>query len=305
MSKPTIIITGVTGFIGKRVAEYFLNQDFFVIAPIRNYRLVNFKRKNLILCKYENLETIVFTKKIDYIFHFASLTSVNHSDQNLIYKTNIDLANFIGKLSKKCNPRMIIFTSTISVYGEVLDSLLSFHTQINEDGVDAYGKSKLIAENILGNFSADNQFRLVVFRLPGVIGYGSHSNLISRVIKTLLSENQEPLMLINPQNLFNNIIDINTLISYINKLISPNYKKFEQIKTIIACKEPMKIIDVTKLIIRKMGLEESKSNKIIWKVSKLNSFTIDSNHQNKFLLHPITTNKCINNICQDMSNFKK
>ena len=105
--------------------------------------------------------------------------------------------------------------------------------------------------------------------------------------------------------MFNNIIDINTFISYINKLISPNYKDFQQIKTIIACKEPMQIIDVTKLIINKMDLDESKSKKIIWKLSKLNSFTIDSNYQNKFLLQPITTNKCIRNICEDISNSKK
>ncbi len=305
MVKQTIIITGISGFIGKRVAEYFLNQDYFVIAPLRSSQLGNSKRKNLLLCKYENLESIAFKRKIDYIFHFASLTSVNHSDQNLIYKTNIDLANFISKLAKICNPRIIFFTSTISVYGEVLDSLLSFNTDINEDSVDAYGKSKLIAENILNNCAINNQYRLVIFRLPGVIGYGSHSNLISRVIKTLLSENPEPLKLINPQNLFNNIIDINTFISYINKLISPNYKDFEQIKTIIACKKPMKLIDITKLIINKMDLDESKSKKIIWKLSKLNSFTIDSNYQNKFLLEPITTNKCIRNICEDISNSKK
>tara|TARA_A100001011_G_scaffold394312_1_gene486393 strand:- start:4138 stop:5055 length:918 start_codon:yes stop_codon:yes gene_type:complete len=304
LSKQTIIITGITGFIGQRVTEYFLNQDFFVIAPVRSYKSGLSKRKNLLLCKYEKLESIVFKRKIEYIFHFASLTSVNHSDQNLIYKTNINLANLISKLAKKCNPRMIVFTSTISVYGEVLDSFLSFDTQINEDRVDAYGQSKLIAENILTNSSINNKFRLVVFRLPGVIGYGSHSNLISKVIKTLLSENPEPLNLINPKNLFNNIIDINTFISYLNKLISPNYKDFEQIKTVIACKEPMKIIDVTKLIIRKMGLDESNSKKIIWKLSKLNSFTIDSNYQKKFLFQPISTNKCISNICQDMLNSK-
>ena len=254
----------------------------------------------------KNLKVFFLKEKLNIYFYFASLTSVNHSDQNLIYKTNIDLANFISKLAKKCNPRMIVFTSTISVYGEVLDSLLSFNTQINEDRVDAYGKSKLIAENILTNCSINNKFRLVVFRLPGVIGYGSHSNLISRVFKTLLSENPEPLNLINPNNLFNNIIDINTFISYLNKLISPNYEDFEQIKTLIACNEPMKIIDVTKLIIRKMGLDESNSKKIIWKLSKLNSFTIDSNYQKKFLLQPISTNKCISNICQDIIlNLKK
>ena len=101
MSKQTIIITGISGFIGQRVAEYFLNQDFFVIAPVRSYKLAISKRKNLLLCKYEKLESIILKRKIEYIFHFASLTSVNHSDQNLIYKTNIDLANFISKLAKK------------------------------------------------------------------------------------------------------------------------------------------------------------------------------------------------------------
>ena len=74
MSKQTpIIITGISGVIGQRVAEYFLNQGFCVIAPARSYKLAISKRKNLLLCKYEKLESSLFKRKIEYIFLFLPL----------------------------------------------------------------------------------------------------------------------------------------------------------------------------------------------------------------------------------------
>ena len=288
-----------------RVAEYFLNIGFFVIAPVRNTKIKNFKRKNIIFCSYHNLENIIANKKVDYIFHFASLTSVNHNDQNLIYKTNIDLAHFVSNLAKKHLPKMIIFTSTISIYGEIIDSLLTFNTPINANKVDAYGKSKLKAEQILTECSNENRLKIVVFRLPGVIGFGSHSNLISKVIETLLSDRRDPLYLMNPQNMFNNIIDIKTFSLYLEKLISTHYKDFAQIKTIISCKEPLRIIDVIKSIIKNLDLDESNNKKIVWSHSRANSFIIDSEFQKRFSLEPISTEECIKNICNDILKNKK
>ncbi len=303
MTNQTILITGISGFIGKRVANYFLDLGFFVIAPVRSS--IETKNKNLIICSYKNLESIISKKKIDYIYHFASLTRVNHNDQDLIYKTNLELADYVCKLARICHPKMIIFSSTISVYGEISNPFLTFNCQINKNRLEAYGKSKLIAEEILTKSSIMNRFKLVVLRLPGVIGYGSHSNLISKVIKKLYSENNEPLCLYNPENMFNNIIDIATLNSYLEQLISPKYNQFKRIKTIIACKEPLRIIDVVELIIKNLGFDESYNKKIVWKLSESNSFVIDSNYQEKFLLKTITTEKCIHKLCKDILLLRK
>ena len=45
MTKQTILITGISGFIGKRVANYFLDLGFFVIAPVRSS--IETKNQNL------------------------------------------------------------------------------------------------------------------------------------------------------------------------------------------------------------------------------------------------------------------
>ena len=298
----TILITGITGFLGKRIADHFINLGFLIIAPTRNN--INHKKinSNLLICNYKNLKNILSKRRVDFIFHFAALTRVNHDDQDLIYKTNIELAKYIKKIADICKPKMIIFTSTISIYGEVSYPLISFDSPINHAKIDAYGKSKLLAEKILSESCKDIGCRLIIFRLPGIIGYGSHSNLISKLIRNFLSDSTEPLYLINPENIFNNVVDINTFISYLDLVISPNYKSFEQINTLLACKEPITIKRVTQLIIKDLGLEESINKRIIWKLSNSNSFTIDSNYQKQFFLEPISTTKCINKLCKDIVN---
>ena len=62
MTKQTILITGISGFIGKRVANYFLDLGFFVIAPVRSS--IETKNQNLIICSYKNLESIISKKKL-------------------------------------------------------------------------------------------------------------------------------------------------------------------------------------------------------------------------------------------------
>ncbi len=195
---------------------------------------------------------------------------------------------------------MIIFTSTISIYGEVFYPMISFDSPINHAKIDAYGKSKLLAEKILSESCKDIGCRLIIFRLPGIIGYGSHSNLISKLIRNFLSDSKEPIYLINPENIFNNVVDINTFISYLDLVISPNYKSFEKVNTLLACKEPIEIREVTHLIIKGLGLDISKKNRIIWELSNSNSFIIDFNYQKQFLLEPISTTQCIWNICDDI-----
>ena len=74
---------------------HFINLGFLIIAPTRNNTNLNTTNSNLLICSYENLKNILSKRRVDFIFHFAALTRVNHDDQDLIYKTNIELAKYI------------------------------------------------------------------------------------------------------------------------------------------------------------------------------------------------------------------
>ena len=54
--KKTIVITGITGFLGKRIANHFTNSGFFIIAPTRNNININNINNNLLICNYKNLK---------------------------------------------------------------------------------------------------------------------------------------------------------------------------------------------------------------------------------------------------------
>ena len=131
MNQEKILLTGISGFIGGRVAQYLLAKGHEIIAPVRKRTYRFNSNKNLLICSYDELSEIVINKEIDYLYHCASLTSVNCEDQDLIYKTNIELANLVANISAICRPKIIFFTSTISIYGQINTPILSFNQKIN------------------------------------------------------------------------------------------------------------------------------------------------------------------------------
>ena len=76
----TVVITGGAGFIGSHLADYFLEQGYYVIAidnlltgDIANIsRIVN---KDFLFIKYDVTNYIYVDRKVDYILHFASPAS--------------------------------------------------------------------------------------------------------------------------------------------------------------------------------------------------------------------------------------
>ena len=116
MNQEKILLTGISGFIGGRLAQYLIAKGHQVIAPIRKKTCKLKPNKNLLICSYEELPEKVINEEIDYFYHCASLTSVNCEDQDLIYKTNIELANLVIKISSICRPKIIFYINHINLW---------------------------------------------------------------------------------------------------------------------------------------------------------------------------------------------
>ena len=139
-------ITGQQGFMGSHLYNYLeLNEENTLIPFERNY------------LSDQDLLT-AFVQKCDVIIHLAAMN--RHEDQNVIYKTNIDLVKKLIAACEKANHQPhIIFSSSSQ---EEKDNLYGNSKKEGREALEKWGErtgglvSSLIIPNVFGPFGKPN-----------------------------------------------------------------------------------------------------------------------------------------------------
>lgn len=163
--KKAILITGVAGFIGSRLADWvFENKPEYDVIGIDNLfggfienvdKRVKFYKLDL---SFDNIEDIFNENDIEYVFHFAAYAAEGLSP--FIRKFN-DMNNIVStdNIINSCvshNVKRLVYTSSMSVYG--YGSGKAFTEEDTPNPIDPYGVSKYACE--LNIKSAGEQFGL-------------------------------------------------------------------------------------------------------------------------------------------------
>ena len=174
-----ILIIGGCGFIGFNLAKKLMLKNSLVILDNKiNKDTINFCKKNKIkllkgdICNKNSFEKIKY--KFDVVYYVASKTSSSVSElkPKECFQTNlIGTINFY-EWCKKYIPRKIIFTSSMSVYGE---HSINSSENSTTDPVSFYGISKLAGEKILLKLDR-KKTKLIILRLYNVYGPGQDFN---------------------------------------------------------------------------------------------------------------------------------
>ncbi len=218
-----ILITGSNGFLGYNLTNYFSkkkNRKFEITASY-NLKKPKFKRKGIKIIKLNSTTLKRKSKKLNFnvVIHCASKTRVNTRNNIDLYKENIE---FLNQILKKINFDHFFFMSSMSVYGHIKDKKINENTSLAAK--DYYGKSKIECENRLRKFSLKNiKKKIVIFRLPGVVGFNSHSNFMSNLKNSFQKNLNNTLTINNKNDKFNNILHVKDLYFFIKKLLSFKY----------------------------------------------------------------------------------
>ena len=115
--KDRILVTGCSGFIGKRLCEFLLDKNYQVIGIDKND--CDLKNINFSFIK-QNLIYSFDCPKVDHIIHLAAKAGVKDSINNSIeyYLNNIQSFENIINISKKLNIKKLLFASSSSIYGD-------------------------------------------------------------------------------------------------------------------------------------------------------------------------------------------
>ena len=98
-NRPTLVITGVTGFIGKHIAAYFVARDWHVIGIVRNVPLKH--EKNILYFNHDlvSTECISLPDDIDVFIHAGFIKQEDGIDAFELNKKGAE--NLLDSLSKK------------------------------------------------------------------------------------------------------------------------------------------------------------------------------------------------------------
>jgi UDP-glucuronate 4-epimerase len=182
----TILITGVAGFIGARVAELLLHDGVNVVGidnfseyydpRLKEYRIAQFSNQKgftLVRADITNSETInsVFAQsKISAVIHLAGMAGIRTSkDHPLEFeRTNVGGTAVLLRLMQTHQVSSLVFASSSSVYA---GNIPPFTEDMNTDSPSSiYAATKKSAELLISSYHSLFDFNSVILRYFSVYG---------------------------------------------------------------------------------------------------------------------------------------
>ena len=171
-----ILVTGGAGYIGSKIC-YDLTDLGYKVFIVDNLitghkKLIN-KRAKFYLCDildYKQLNEIIKKNHITDIIHLAASLDVEESSKNPLkyFINNVEGTENLLKASVDNNVKNFIFSSTCAVYGNIKAN------SVNEKSptvpISYYGKTKLLCELLVKDYSSKYKFSSTILRYFNVGG---------------------------------------------------------------------------------------------------------------------------------------
>ena len=217
-----ILVTGGLGFLGSHIVDYFISTGHDVtiidnmssnVLPEHFYK----SRADIITGNIGDIEILdtVFSKKYDYIFHFAANASVPKSveDEEMNFRSNVvGTYNVIRKAIKQASS--IVFASTSAIYGEYNGKGVDEYA--SPKPVSPYGLSKLLGEELCFHYGRIHGNKVVAFRFFNVYGPRQRHYVMSDFIKKALeAQNTKHISMLGTGNEIRDFINIKDVLKVI------------------------------------------------------------------------------------------
>jgi len=253
-----IFITGIAGFLGSNLAEYYLKKNFKVSGCDNliggSLDNINVKKVNFFKANCEDFEMMKkITKDVDILCHAAayaheglsSFSPVLISNNNVTGSVSVFTAAIVNKVKR------IVYCSSMARYGNIR---IPFREDDETKPVDPYGVSKVAAENILKILSKTHNIEYNIAVPHNIIGpkqkYNDpYRNVVSIMINMMLQK-KSPIIY-GDGNQKRTFSDIDDCIYCLDKLLT-NSRIVSQVVNIGPDEEYISINQLYRLLSNKL-----------------------------------------------------
>ena len=197
-----IFITGIAGFLGSNLADYYLKKGFKVSGcdNLVGGSLNNIDQSKIkfhqINC--EDLKSLSEAMKgVDVVCHTAAYAheGLSSFSPTLICNNNVTGSVSVFTAAIKNNVKRVVYCSSMARYGDVK---VPFKEDDKINPVDPYGVSKVAAENILKILSKTHKFEYNIAVPHNIIGpkqtyTDPYRNVVS-IMANLMLQNRKPII---------------------------------------------------------------------------------------------------------------
>jgi nucleoside-diphosphate-sugar epimerase len=161
-----ILITGSTGFLGNILSKHL--SDIHEVYGLSRSPLSEYTCNLISSIPF-------FENSFELIIHTAGLAHKFSEDYEMFNSNCIGTNNLLLGLEKIQLPKEFVFISSVSVYGVTEGVFINENTPLLAK--DAYGISKIKAEQIVTNWCQKNNVKCTILRLPLIAGPNPPGNL--------------------------------------------------------------------------------------------------------------------------------
>ena len=167
------LLTGSTGFLGSIILEALAEEEVYTLG----------RKKCSISADIKHLPRELALPKVDFVIHIAGKAHVltnTLSEEKDFFDTNVvGTKKLLANLENGRLPKVIIFISSVAVYGLVTGNNISENSDLLAK--DPYGRSKIEAEAMIIEWAQKYEVKYLILRLPLIAGMNPPGNLGSMI----------------------------------------------------------------------------------------------------------------------------
>ena len=182
--KPTIVVTGAGGMLGKDILAHFSN-EYKVIATTQNPFDVS--TIQLDVTNFDAFERIIALYKPAYIFHLAALTDLEKCEKNvnMAYAVNAQATKNAAQIARKYGAKLVYVSSS-----NVFDGSKQWFTEDDEPRpINVYGLTKYVGELMVKYYATD----YIIIRLGWLMGGGPlrDTKFVAKIVDQIVGGKKE------------------------------------------------------------------------------------------------------------------
>jgi nucleoside-diphosphate-sugar epimerase len=185
VNRSKVLITGANGFVGRYLTHYLVSAGLSVNCAMRTDTVLDDKidKKILIPSIYGRTDWTEALSGREVVIHLAARVHVmNDTSVDPLAefrKVNVDGTLNLARQAASAGVKRFIFISSVKVNGEHTEAGKPFTEEVAANPQDAYGISKLEAEQGLLKIAQETGMEVVIIRPPLVYGAGVKANFAS------------------------------------------------------------------------------------------------------------------------------
>jgi nucleoside-diphosphate-sugar epimerase len=207
-----VVVTGANSFLGAHVVAHLVQSRLSVTGTYRSegraLERLRVLRGQLELAPVNLADASALArlpKSIDAVVHVAGVSTMPGVSVDDMLACNVGGACNLLEYALSAGASRLIYASTMSVHGEIVEPVVDETTPIRAPGI--YGASKLLAERL---FAAQaHRLPCVAVRLPGVLGPGAHRAWLPTLLEHFRAHRE--VTIYGAENDFNNAAHVEDL----------------------------------------------------------------------------------------------